>query len=415
MSKKELHMSTKLLHGAWSSETDSGAMVTPIYQNSAFAYDSAGAIEAVFAGKQAGYVYSRMGNPTLTQLERNLTTLEDGLGAISCSSGMAAITSTVLALAESGDEIVSGNSIFGGTYSLLHSTLIRSGIKTRFVESTDVQAFRNAITDRTKLIFVETIGNPKLDVPDISAIAEAAHEKGVALVVDNTIMPGLFQPRKAGGDIVIHSTTKFINGHGNAIGGAIIDTGAFDWAGKRYRHLDNIRKRTGNFAFLAFLRNQIHRDTGACQAPFNAFLTSIGIESLIVRMERHVLNAMKVARFLASDKRIVEIRYPGLETHPDHKIAGKQFKNGYGGLLTLRLKDRESCFKFINSLKQARNAANIGDVRTLVIHPASTFCRELAVEERQAVGVTDDLIRFSIGIEHADDIISDIDESLSNI
>lgn len=415
MSAKELHMSTKLLHSARASETDSGAMVTPIYQNSAFAYDSADAIEAVFAGRQAGYVYSRMGNPTLTQLERNLTVLEDGLGAISTSSGMAAITSTVLALAESGDEIVSGNSIFGGTYSLLHSTLARSGIKTRFVESTDVEAFRKAITDRTKLVFVETIGNPKLDVPDISEIAKVAHEKGIALAVDNTITPSLFQPKKAGADIVIHSTTKFINGHGNAIGGAIIDTGIFDWAGKRYQHLDNIRKRSGNFAFLAFLRSQIFRDTGGCQAPFNAFLTSIGIESLVVRMERHTLNAIKVARFFASDKRIVDVRYPGLETHPDHKVAGRQFENGYGALLTLSLKDRESCFKFINGLKRARNAANIGDVRTLVIHPASTFCRELTGEERQAVGVSDNLIRFSIGIEHVDDIISDIDVSLYNI
>lgn len=411
-----LHLETQLIHGGYEPEQITGATTPPIFQSTSFAYKTAEELEAVFAGREAGYVYSRIGNPTLAGFERRLAVLEDGLGAMACASGMAAISATILALAGQGDEIISGNSIFGGTYSLFANLLQRCGIRTVFVESTDIAAYRDAIGDRTKLIFVETVGNPKLDVPDIAALANVAQAKNVVLVVDNTVTtPLLLQPKKLGADIVIHSTSKFINGHGNAIGGVIVDCGTFDWSSPRYRQLSPSYKRAGNMAFLAYLRNQICRDLGSCLAPFNAFLMSIGIESLGVRMERHCANALRVADFLAEDRRVCEVRYPGLRGHPDHAVAQRQFAGRYGALLTLKLKSKEQCFKFINGLKRAQNLANLGDAKTLVVHPASTLCRDLTGEQRRAVGVTDELVRFSIGIEHVDDILSDLDNALAKV
>jgi len=327
---------------------------------------------------------------------------------------MAAISTTALALAGAGDEVVSGNSIFGGTYSLFAHTLVRYGITTRFIETTDVDSYREAVNDRTRLIFVETIGNPKLDVPDVAAIAEVAREHGVALVVDNTVTtPVLCRPKEFGADIVIHSTSKYINGHGNAIGGIIVDCGTFDWANPRYTHLKPFHDRVRHFAFVASLRNRVHRDLGCCFSPFNAFLMSIGMESLAVRMERHCSNAQRVAEVLDRDRRVEEVRYPGLPGHPDHDVAKRQFADRYGALLTLRLGTKERCFKFINALQRAQNLANLGDAKTLVIHPASTLCRDANEEEREAMGVTDDLVRLSIGIEHVDDIREDVEQALS--
>jgi O-acetylhomoserine (thiol)-lyase len=411
-----MHLETKLLHGAYAPEEKTGATALPVFQSSAFAYESAEELEAVFAGRAPGFVYSRINNPTLDRFERRMTALEEGLAAVSCASGMAAISTTALALAGSGDEIVSGNSIFGGTYSLFAHTLPRYGITTRFVETTDVDAYRNAITDRTRLIFVETIGNPKLDVPDISAIAAVAKEHGIVLVVDNTVTtPVLCRPKALGADIVIHSTSKYINGHGNAIGGTIVDCGSFDWSSPRYGHLQEYYDRVRQFAFVASLRNRVHRDLGCCFTPFNAFLMSIGMESLAVRMERHCANAAKVAELLSQDARVEHVRYPGLPQHPDHAVAREQFAGTYGALLTLQLGSKPRCFKFINALQHAQNLANLGDAKTLIIHPASTFCREANDVERQAMGVTDDLVRVSVGIEHVDDICEDIAQALDGM
>ena len=414
VNKRSLHIETEVLHGAYAPEETTGATALPVFQSTSFAYKSAEELEAVFAGRDAGFVYSRINNPTLDRFERRMTALEDGLASVSCASGMAAISTTALALAGAGDEIVSGNSIFGGTYSLFAHTLARYGIETRFVETTDVEAYRGAITHRTKLIFVETVGNPKLDVPDIAAIAKVAKEHGIVLVVDNTVTtPVLCRPKALGADIVIHSTSKYINGHGNAIGGVIIDCGTFDWASARYPHLKPFHDRVRHFAFVASLRNRVHRDLGCCFSPFNAFLMSIGMESLAVRMERHCSNARGVAELLDGDKRVEKVCYPGMTAHTDHGVAGRQFAERYGALLTLRLGTKERCFSFINSLQRAQNLANLGDAKTLVIHPASTFCRDANEDERRAMGVTDDLVRFSIGIEHVDDILEDIDQALS--
>lgn len=414
--ERPLHLETQLIHGAYEPEQTTGATTLPIFQSTSFAYKTAEELEAVFAGREAGFIYTRINNPTLDRFERRMTVLEDGLGAVSCASGMAAISATVLTLAGAGDEIVSGNSIFGGTYSLFNATLRRCGIKTLFVEATDVAAFRAAVTDRTRLIFVETVGNPKLDVPDIADIANVAREKGVVLVVDNTVTtPVLVQPKALGADIVVHSTSKFINGHGNAIGGITIDCGAFDWSNPRYAHLKPLYDRVRQFAFLAAMRNQVYRDLGCCFSPFNAFLMAIGIESLAVRMERHCANALHVAEALARDPRIHAVCYPGLTAHQNHEVALRQFGGRYGALLTLRLGTKEQCFRFINGLKRAQNLANLGDAKTLVIHPASTLCRDAGEPERKAMGVTEDLVRFSIGIEHVDDILKDIEDSLARL
>ncbi len=413
MPTPEPNLETQVIHGGRSTRPPAGATVTPIFQTSSFAYDTAEALEAVFAGRQAGFVYSRINNPSLHAFEQRITALEGGLASLSCASGMAAISTAVLTLAGTGDEIVSANSIFGGTYSLFKHTLSQYGITTRFVESTDAAAYRAAITERTKLLFVESVGNPKLDVPDLAAIAKVADEAGVVLAVDNTVTtPLLLRPKLLGAGLVIHSTSKFINGHGNAIGGMIVDCGTFQWSNPRYANLQPYYKRAGHFAFMAALRNLVYRDLGGCSSPFNAFLMSIGMETLAVRMERHCSNAAAVAAFLSADSRVEAVRYPGLPDHPDHEVARRQFGGRFGALVTLRLGSRERAFRFINALKYARNLANLGDTKTLVIHPASTICRDGDAAERAAMGVSDDLVRFSIGLEHCDDLLADLDQSL---
>jgi O-acetylhomoserine (thiol)-lyase len=416
MTSRSWHPDTAFLHAAFTPEEQTGCMDYPIYAGTAFAHNTAEGLEALFAGRDAGYVYTRLQNPTLASLERTLTALEGGTGAIACASGMAAISATTLALAASGDEIVAGSSLFGGTFSLFERTLRRCGITPQFVDPTSTQAVRAAINDRTRMVFIETLGNPRLDVPDIAAISEVTRAEGVALVVDSTITtPALLRPGAEGADIVVHSMSKFLNGHGTAISGAIVDTGRFDWSSPRYAHLKPHYTKVREFAFLASLRSQVHRDLGGCISPFNAFLVAMGMESLGVRMERHCTNALRIAEALSSDRRISAVRYPGLPDHPDHAVARRQFVGRFGALLTIRLGSKENCFRFINALKLPRNVANLGDARTLVIHPASTICREATPDQRQAMGVTEDLIRLSIGLEHADDLIADIQQALDKV
>lgn len=416
MIENNYKVETQLIHDARLPDPASGQPASTIDQRTAPASDRAEDLEAIFAGRAPGYVYSRIGNPTVARFERRMARLENGIGAVACGSGMAAISAAVMTLAGTGDEIVAGGSLFGGTWSLLTQTLPRFGITARLVESTDPQAYARAITDRTRLLFVETIGNPKLDVPDLAAIAGVARQHGVVMMVDNTVAtPVLCRPKSLGADVVIHSTSKFVNGHGNAIGGVIVDCGTADWSGARYTHLHSWHARAREQAFLACLRNAIRRDLGACLAPFNAFLSDMGLESLAVRMDRHCANAERVARYLAADTRVPEVRYPGLQNHPDHHTARRQFDGRYGALLTLRLRDQAQCFHFINGLKLARNLANLGDAGTLVIHPASTFCRDLPEAARRAVGVSDDVVRLSVGLEHADDLVADLAQSLDRM
>ncbi len=410
------HVDTLLLQDGGRPAPGPGATVAPIEQSTAYAYADAEMLESVFAGREPGYVYARLANPTVARLEQRMATLEDGRGAVACASGMAAVALVMQTLAGAGDEIVSGNSVFGGTYSFFQNTLSRNGITTRFVEATDVEAYRAALNDRTRAVFVETLGNPKLDVPDLAAIAAVAREQGVALVVDNTVpTPLLLRPKTLGADIAIYSASKYLNGHGNAIGGLIVDTGVCDWTSPRYTALTAWRERVGAMALLTCLRAQMRRDYGSILAPLHAFLIGMGMDTLGLRMERHCASARRVADCLAHHPRVRETRYPGRTDHPDHAVACRQFGGRYGGLVTLRLESKAQCFRFLNGLKLARTVVNIGDTRTLAIHPASTFCRDLSPAQQQAVGVSDGLVRLSIGLEHADDIVDDLEQSLAKL
>jgi O-acetylhomoserine (thiol)-lyase len=413
--ESRLRFDTKLIH-AGTAPGPSGATKTPIVQASAFAYNSAEELEDIFKGRAIGQVYTRIGNPTLESLEKRLAAVEDGIAAIVTASGMAAITTAVMAIVRSGDEILSSSSLFGGTYSLFQDTLSNYGVKSRFVDPTDLVALEAAINDDTRLIFVETIGNPKMDVPDIAAFAAVARKKGIPLMVDATVStPYLALMKELGADIIIHSTSKFINGTSNSIGGAIIDSGSFDWNSDKFPHLEPFYKKYRNFAFTARTRKLIHKDFGACAAPMNSFLSGEGLETLALRMERHCSNAMRLAQFLNTHEKVSWVNYPGLPDSPFFEVATRQFKGRYGGLLTFGLADKASAFRVINGLKLAKNLANIGDTKTLVIHPASTICADYTPEVKALMGVSEELVRVSVGIEAIDDILEDFAAALDQL
>lgn len=412
---KEWSFDTLLIHGGLE-PGPAGATTVPIVQSSAFAYPTAEDLEDVFRGRKAGQVYTRLGNPTTESLERRLALLEGGVAAIATASGMAAITTAVLTILRSGDEILSSSSVFGGTFSLFRDTFSNYGIGTRFVDPTDLEAMRGAVTDRTRLIFVETVGNPKMDVPDIAAIASIARKAGVPLMVDATVTtPVLARGIDLGADLVIHSTSKYINGSGSAIGGAIVDLGRFDWKSERFPHFAPFAKKFGKLAFSARARKLIHKDFGACAAPMNSFLLTQGMETLALRMERHCANALTLAQELERHPKVRWVNYPGLAGSPFHEVARRQFGGRFGGLLTFGLPDRASAFRFINGLRLARNLANIGDAKTLVIHPASTICCDYTPEEKSLMGVTEEMVRVSVGIEAAGDILADFAGALEEV
>jgi O-acetylhomoserine (thiol)-lyase len=405
---------TLLVHGGLETGP-SGATALPIVQSSAFAYGTAESLEDVFRGRRPGQVYTRIGNPTAEGLERRLALLEGGGAAVVTASGMAAITEAVLTIVRAGDEILSSSSLFGGTFSLFRDTLSSYGIATRFVDPVDLDAVRSGVNERTRLLFVETIGNPKLDVPDIPALAAVAREAGIPLVVDATVStPALATGARLGADIVVHSISKYVGGTGNSIGGAIVDRGTFDWGNGNYPHLDPFQKRFRPYAFTARLRKLIHKDLGGCIAPMNAFLFSEGIQTLSLRMERHCANAMALARFLAGHPAVRRVDYPGLPDSPYHEVAGRLYGGRFGGLLTFGTGDKESAFRVIDGLKIAKNLANIGDAKTLVIHPASTICCDFGPDERALMGVPDDLVRVSAGIEDIRDLIDDFGRALDS-
>lgn len=415
MPDQTLHFESLLVHGGLE-PGPAGATSVPIVQSSAFAYQTAEELEDVFRGRAVGQVYTRIGNPTTEALERRLALVEGGGTAIATASGMAAITTAVLTIVRAGDEILSSSSLFGGTFSLFRDTLSNYGITARFVDPLDLDGIRHAINERTRLLFVETIGNPKLDVPDIPKLAEIAHEAGIPLVVDATVTtPCLATGASLGADIVIHSTSKYINGTGTTIGGVIIDRGAFNWNTPKFPHFEPYHKKYRAFAFTARARKLVHKDVGACPAPFNSFLLSEGIQTLALRMERHCSNALALARFLKGHPKVAWISYPGLEDSPHHQVATRLYGGRYGGLLTFGTGDKSSSFRVINGLRLAKNLANIGDARTLVIHPASTICCDYTADEKGLMGVTEDLIRVSAGIEKSEDIIEDFKQALDAI
>ena len=401
----------------------------PIYQTSSYVFKSAEHAANLFALKELGNIYTRMMNPTTDAFERRMAAIEGGSEAVAVSSGMAAISLALLGITGLGDEIVSANNLYGGTYQLFHYTFPKLGRSVKFVDSARPAEFQKAITPKTCAIYAETIGNPKLDVPDFEALAKIAHDAKIPLVVDNTSAVGLVRPLDYGADIIAESATKFINGHGNSIGGIIVDGGKFDWSSGKFPEFTNPDPSyhglkywdtfgnfpgMGNVAFAFKIRVQLLRDLGSCLSPFNSFLFLQGLETLELRMEKHSVNALAVARHLQSHPKVSWVNYPGLAEHPAHALAEKYLRGKYGALVGFGIKGGlEAGKRFIESVELFSHLANIGDSKSLVIHPASTTHQQLTVEEQAATGVTPDFIRLSVGIENVEDIIADLDRALA--
>ncbi|KAA5808384.1 homocysteine synthase [Thermoanaerobacterium thermosaccharolyticum] len=422
--ERKLKFDTLQVHAGQKPDPTTGSRAVPIYQTTSYVFKDTDQAAALFNLKEAGNIYTRIMNPTNDVFEQRIAALEGGVGAVATASGAAAITYSILNIAGAGDEIVSASTLYGGTYNLFALTLPKLGIKTTFVDPDDPENFRKAITDRTKALYIETIGNPGINIPDFEAIAKIAHENKIPLIVDNTFAtPYLFRPFEYGADIVVHSATKFIGGHGTSIGGVIVDSGKFDWAGSgrfpefiepdpSYHGIKYVES-FGPAAYITKLRVQLLRDTGASLSPFNAFLFLQGLETLSLRVQRHVENAQKVAEFLAKNPNVTWVNYPGLKENKYHELAKKYLPKGAGSILTFGIKGGINAgIKFINSLELFSLLANVGDAKSLVIHPASTTHSQLNEEELSLAGVTPDQIRLSIGIEDIDDILYDLDQAL---
>jgi len=415
---------TVALHGGQKPDPATGARAVPIYQTTSFVFKDTTHAANLFGLKEFGNIYSRIMNPTWDALEQRVAALEGGIAALATASGQAAESLAILNIASSGDHIVSSASLYGGTYNLFHYTLPKLGIQTTFVDPGDPENFKRAITPKTRLIFAETLGNPKNDMLDIEAVAKVAHDAGVPLIIDNTVAtPYLCRPIEYGADIVVHSLTKFLGGHGNSIGGIIVDSGKFNWANGRFPELvepdpsyHNLKfvETFGALAYILKVRVQLLRDLGPALSPFNAFLILQGVETLSLRVQRHCDNALKVAQFLESHPAVKWVNYPGLASHSTHELAKKYLQHGFGAILGFGIKGGlQAGIKFINALGLLSHLANIGDAKSLVIHPASTTHQQLTAEEQQATGVTEDFVRLSIGLESIEDILADIDQALA--
>ena len=405
---------TELLHGTKTGDPVTGATLTPVYQSSAFFQPSAEQHEKLFHNKAAGYSYTRINNPTIAAFEERMTVLEKGVASIACASGMAAITNALLNIVGSGDEIITSTSLYGGTIDLYHD-LEAFGITTIFADTNDLEDLESKITDKTRVIFAETIGNPKLDVTDIPELAEIAKRHNLPLMIDNTVATAfLVRPLELGADIVINSTSKYINGNSSAISGVITDAGRFKWDLERYPGMKDYKK-FAKFAFTAKLRNGLFRNMGACMAPQTAYYNLLGMETLGLRMERACDNAMQLAAYIEENYKDITVNYAGLETSNWHEIAKSQFDGHYGGIFTLRLGSKERAYAFINALKYPLKVSNIGDTKTLVIHPESTISVHSTEEEKKAGGVFDDLVRVSVGIEDIDDLIWDFKQAIESL
>jgi len=419
-----LRPETLALHAGQKPDPTTNARAVPIYATTSYVFDDAAHAARLFGLQEFGNIYTRIMNPTTDVFEQRVAALEGGVAALGVASGQAAETLAILNLARTGDNLVSSSSLYGGTYNLFQHTLPKLGITTTFVDGTDPQAFGDAIDDRTKAVFLELIGNPRLDVHDLGAIADIAHAKGVPVIVDNTFAPLLAQPLKHGADIVIHSATKWIGGHGTAIGGVVVDGGTFDWAASpRFAqdfvdpdpsyHGLSYTGAFGNLAFILKLRVVGLRDIGAALSPFNAFLFLQGLETLPLRIERHSANALTVARWLQTRPEVTWVSYPGLESHPSHGLATKYLTGGFGGVLTFGVKGgAEAGARLIDAVRVFSLLANVGDAKSLIIHPASTTHSQLESAEQLSTGVTPDLVRLSVGLEHPDDLIADLAQAL---
>ncbi len=414
---KPYRFHTKVLHAAQSPEDWHGATLPPIYQSVSHVHPTAESLSQAFAGEKSDHIYMRLTNPTNRTLEDKLSALEGGLGAVVTSSGMAAITNACMALLRAGDEFVAGQSLFMSTYLLFTKILKKYAITAHLVEPTSAEAIEKAINAKTRFVYLETIGNPKMDIPNLAKVAEIAHRNGVPLIIDNTLAtPYLCRPLELGADVVIHSTTKYLSGHGDAVGGVVIDGGTFSWPERRFPDFRPFLERKGPLAFLDKVWREHHINFGTTQSPFHAYLTILGIDTLALRMERHVANAMEVARFLSERPEVRWVSFPGLEDHPDHDTAHDQFAGkGFGGMMTFGLKDEATCFRFINQLRFICHLANLGDCKTLVIHPYSSQYVSFDDPTREKLSITPDMIRLSVGIEAVEDICEDLGQALSSV
>ncbi len=424
-SNRSYGFETLSLHaGQETADSATNSRAVPIYQTSSFVFDSPEHAANLFALKQFGNIYTRIMNPTQDAFERRVAALEGGVGALAVASGQAAETLALLNIAGAGDEVVASASLYGGTYNLFHYTLPKFGIKVHFVDSREPENFRAAINERTKALYAETLGNPRLDTLDIRAVADIAHEHGLPLIVDNTFAtPYLLQPFKHGADIVIHSATKFIGGHGTSIGGVIVDSGKFDWAASgRFPDLTEpdpsyhgVRyvEALGPLAYIIKARVQLLRDLGPAVAPLNSWLFLQGLETLPLRMERHSQNAQRIAEFLEQHPSVDWVSYPGLANHPQHTLAKKYFTHGYGAILGFGIKGGlEAGKQLIRHIELFSHLANVGDAKSLIIHPASTTHSQLSESEQIETGVSPDFIRLSVGLETVEDLIEDLDQAL---
>ena len=418
-----LHFETLALHAGYTPDPTTGSRAVPIYQTTSYTFKNAAHAANLFALKEFGNIYSRIMNPTNDVFEQRVAALEGGVAALATSSGQAASTLTLLTLLKTGDELVSAASLYGGTYNLFKNTLSRLGITTRFVDIENLAEVEAAITDKTRALFIESLPNPSLVVPDIEGLAAIATKHKIPLIVDNTCAtPALLNPLKHGAHIVVHSATKYIGGHGTAIGGVIVDGGTFDWSSGKFPeftdpnpnyHGMKLFESFGAISFILKARVETLRDVGAALAPFNAHAFITGLETLRLRIERHSENALKVARFLQTHSKVAWVRYPGLEGDAGHARAKKYLHGGAGGLVTFGVKGGSPAgAKLIDNVKLWSLLANIGDARSLIIHPASTTHQQLTPAEQKASGVTEDLVRLSVGLEHIDDITGDLDRAL---
>ncbi len=416
-----MRFETMATQGFLDLKKQNNAVSMPIYATTAYSFDSVEHAINLFDLKVGGDIYTRISNPSNDMVEKRIAALEGGVGALVTSSGMSAILITILNLAQAGDEIVTSSKIYGGTFNLFNKTFRQMGINVKFINSDNLEEYEKAVTDKTKCIYAETIGNPKIKVADISGLAEIAHKHGIPFIIDNTVAtPYLCKPFDFGADIVVHSTTKYLGGHGNAMGGAIVDSGKFDWAQndkfKIFTTPDDsyhgviYTKEFGNAAFIAKSRTHLLRDLGCCQSPFNSYLTLLGLETLHVRMDRHCENAMKLAKHLQNHPNINYVIYPLLENSEDYKLAQKYLKKGASSLLGFGVNGDGT--KFIEALKLFIHATNLGDVRSIITYPAGTTHRQLSDKQLEEAGITKDFMRASVGLENIEDIIEDIDNAI---
>lgn len=427
MSKNDhnLRIETLALHGGQEADPTTGSRAVPIYQTTSYQFKDTEHAARLFALKEFGNIYTRIMNPTNDVLEKRVALLDGGVGALAVASGQAAESLALLNIARVGDEIVSADNLYGGTYNLFHYTFPRLGIQVKFVPSNDLGALGKAITPKTKAVYAESIGNPKLDVADLEGLARVAHQNGIPLVLDNTVSPYLMRPIDFGVDIVVYSATKFIGGHGTSIGGLIVDSGKFEWTNGNfplitdpdpsYHGLKFVEalKPLGNLAYIIKARVTLLRDLGPAMSPFNAFLLLQGLETIHLRLPRHSENALAVARYLEKHPQVAWVNYPGLDSSPQKERVWKYLPKGAGAILGFGIKGGvEAGRKFINSLELVSHLANVGDAKTLAIHPATTTHQQLSSEEQLATGVTPDFVRLSIGLEHIDDILNDIEQAL---